>query len=169
MKKSAAFLASCALACAFPAVAGDASFIEKAAQGGMAEVEAGELAANKATNSEVRKFALMMVKDHGAANQKLAQLAKSEGIPLPDSYGETHRSQLQALQAIDGPRFDQAYMAQMVKAHEQTVQLLKSEIASGQDPEIKAHASAMLPTVEAHLREAYRLTGQEHAPIPSSP
>jgi len=161
-------MGSCIVAFAFPALAADSTFIEKAAQGGMAEVEAGELAANKATNSEVRKFALMMVKDHGAANQKLAQLAKSEGIPLPDTYGEAHRSQLQALQSVDGPRFDQAYMAQMVKAHEETVQLLKSEIASGQDPEIKAHAAATLPTVEAHLRAAYRLTGQEHAPTPAS-
>jgi putative membrane protein len=168
MTKSVAFIASCVLILAFPALAAESSFIEKAAQGGMAEVEAGELAANKATSSEVRKFALMMVKDHGAANQKLAQLAKSEGVPLPETYGESHRSQLKALQAADGPRFDQAYMAQMVKAHEETVHLLKSEMASGQDPEIKAYAAGMLPTVESHLREAYRLTGQEHAPMPGS-
>ena len=168
MTKSVAFFASCVFSLAFPALAADSSFIEKAAQGGMAEVEAGELAANKATSSEVRKFALMMVKDHGAANQKLAQLAKSEGIPLPETYGEAHRSQLKALQAADGARFDQAYMAQMVKAHEETVHLLKSEMASGQDPEIKAYAAGMLPTVESHLREAYRLTGQEHSPMPGS-
>jgi putative membrane protein len=166
MTKFAAYLGSCAFVLAFPALAADSSFIEKAAQGGMAEVEAGELAANKATNSDVRKFAMMMVKDHGAANQKLAQLAKSEGVPLPDTYGEAHRSQLKALQAVDGPRFDQAYMAQMVKAHEETVHLLKSEIASGQDPEIRAYAESMLPTVESHLREAYRLTGRENAPMP---
>jgi len=168
MTKSTAFFASCAFVLAFPAVAADSSFIEKAAQGGMAEVEAGELAANRATNPDVRKFALMMVNDHGAANQKLAQLAKSEGVQLPETYGEAHRSQLQALQAVDGPRFDQAYMAQMVKAHEETVHMLKSEIASGQDAEIKAYAQGMLPTVESHLREAYRLTGQEHAPMPGS-
>lgn len=168
MTKSAAFLGTCALAFAVSAVAASSTFVERAAQGGMAEVEAGELAANKATNAEVRKFAMMMVKDHGAANQKLAQLAKSEGIPLPDTYGEAHRSQLKALQSVDGARFDQAYMAQMVKAHEETVQLLKSEIASGQDPEIKAYAAAMLPTVEAHLQEAYRLTGRENTPVPAA-
>ena len=169
MTKSAAFVASSVLVFACPALAGEANFIVKAAQGGMAEVEAGELAANKATNSEVRKFALMMVKDHGAANQKLAALAKSEGIPWPETYGEAHRSQLKALQAVNGPRFDQAYMAQMVKAHEETVQLLKSEIATGQDPEIRDHAAAMLPTVEMHLREAYRLTGRDYAPMPATP
>jgi putative membrane protein len=152
---------------AVPAMSDDSSFVQKAAQGGMAEVEASQLAANKATNSEVRKFALMLVKDHGAANEKLAEVAKSEGMKLPDTYGDTHKANLQALQAADGARFDQAYLAQMVKSHEQSVQALKAEIEAGQKPAVKAFAQEILPTVESHLREAYRLTGKSPAPAPA--
>ena len=56
----------------------------------------------------------------------------------------------------------------MVKAHEKTLGLLKSEIASG-DRDTKALAQELLPTVQSHLREAYRLTGEHDkaAALPS--
>jgi putative membrane protein len=146
---------------AFEALAADdTAFIEKASKGGIAEVEASQLAANKTTNSQVRDFALMLTKDHGAANKKLADLAKSKGLP-PATMDETQKATLKTLQATDGSRFDAAYMAQMVKSHEESVQLLKSEIAAGQDPAVKAYAQQVLPTVESHLRRAYELTGDE--------
>ena len=163
MKTVATFVALGLTLLAFSALSDDKSFIEKAAQGGMAEVEAGELAANKATNQEVRKFGMTMAKEHGAANKKLADLAKSKGIELPDSMGEKHMETLETLQATDGPRFDAKYMEDMVKGHEEMVQLLKDEIASGQDAAVKAFAQEMLPTVESHLKEARRLTGKQSA------
>ena len=148
-------------ALAMTAWAGDPAFIEKAAQGGIAEVAAGQLASSKATNVDVRNFGAMMVRDHGAANEKLAVLAKSEGVTMPDAYGEEHAAMLKTLEAADGTSFDQTYMSHMVEAHEKTVQLMKSEITTGQDPEVRAYAESALPTVEKHLREARRITGQE--------
>jgi putative membrane protein len=126
----------------------------------MAEVMAGKLAATRGTTDAVRDFGMMMAKDHGAANQKLAELAKSKGIELPATAGETHLAAYKALQSQDGARFDPAYVADQVKGHEQAVQLLKSEIASGQDPDAKKLAQELLPTVEKHLQEAYRLAGK---------
>jgi putative membrane protein len=102
----------------------------------------------------------MMVKDHEAANRKLADIAKAKGISLPQTAGEAPLAEYKSLQALDGARFDSAYLAGQVKAHEETVQLLKSEIASGKDPEAKAFAQEILPAVQSHLKEAYRLTGQ---------
>ncbi len=103
----------------------------------------------------------MMVKDHGAANEKLAALAKSEGVALPESYSAEHAAMLQMLKSAESGSFDRAYMSHMVEAHEKTVQLIKSEMTEGQDPEVRAYAEAALPTVEKHLREAQRLAGQE--------
>jgi putative membrane protein len=163
MKLIASLIAAGLLLGATLAQADDASFYDKAAKGGMAEVMAGKLAARKATNGEVRDFGAMMVKDHGAANQKLADIAKSKSIKLPETAGEEHLAQYKSLQSQQGARFDAAYLDAQVKAHEETVQLLKAEIASGQDTEAKAFAQEILPTVEAHLREAKRLTGEPEA------
>jgi putative membrane protein len=160
MKNFATLVALGLTMLAFAAFSADDTFIEKASRGGIAEVEASELAANKATNSQVREFAIMLAKDHGAANSKLAGLAKSKGME-PVTIDENQKATLQALQATDGSRFDAAYLAQMVKSHEESVHLLKSEIASGQDPAVKAYAQEVLPTVESHLKKAYELTGHE--------
>ena len=49
----------------------DSSFYKSLAQGGLAEVDLGQLASEKATNPSVKDFGTMMVKDHSAANEEL--------------------------------------------------------------------------------------------------
>ena len=159
MKSFASLIAVALILTSPSAFSADESFYEALAQAGMAEVMAGKLAANKGTTDAVRDFGMMMMKDHGAANQKLADLAKSKGIKLPATAGEAHLAAYKSLQSKDGARFDPAYIAGQVKGHEEAVQLLKSEIASGQDPDAKKLAEELLPTVEAHLKEANRLAG----------
>jgi putative membrane protein len=56
------------------------------------------------------------------------------------------------LEVLSGGTFDKSYVEDQVKAHRETVELLKSEIATGQDPDAKAFAQKVLPTVESHLR-----------------
>src|SRR5436305_1121932 len=51
----------------------DNSFANEAAQGGMAEVQIGQLAVSKTQNSEVKQFAQKMVADHTKANDELKE------------------------------------------------------------------------------------------------
>ena len=53
----------------------------------------------------------MMVDQHGATNQKLADLAKAKGIELPATPSEAKLDSFKALQAKEGARFDQDYVA----------------------------------------------------------
>lgn len=140
---------------------GAQSFLDKLAQGNMAEIEAGQLAENKGTSAEVKEFGAMMVEHHTAANDKVMALAKSKNVALPTAPNEKQTESVKALQAKLGPRFDPEYIAEQVKAHEETVNLLKAEIASGRDPETKALAQELLPTVQNHLRQAYKLAGKD--------
>ena len=61
----------------------DHACVMKAAEGGMAEVELGQLAADKATSDEVKKFGQRMVTDHGKANDELKSLAQQKNITIP--------------------------------------------------------------------------------------
>ncbi len=160
MRAFASFLAASLTLVAVAAIPSDSTFLETLAEGGRAEVEAGQLAANKGTSPAVRRFGLMMVKDHGAANKRIATVAKAQGLALPTAFSEEKTEMLNRLRKQEGVRFDQEYLAHMVSAHEKTVELLKSEIAGGTSTDTKALAQELLPTVEAHLGEAYRLTGQ---------
>ena len=138
----------------------DTSFYKTLAAGGMAEVDLGRLAEQNSTDPKVKDFAQMMVKDHSAANQKLESLAAAKDVPLPktlDAGGEAMKSKLQGL---SGSSFDKAYIESQLKAHEKTVNLLEKEISSGQDPQAKAFAQSVLPTVQHHL-EAVRTLAHE--------
>jgi putative membrane protein len=135
--------------------------LDKLAQGSMAEVESGQLAENKGTSDDVKEFGAMMAEQHGQALDKIKSVAKSKNVTLPTAPSKAQMDTYKALQAREGARFDAEYVAAMVKAHEETVSLLKSEIASGQDPATKALAQELLPTVQNHLNEAYKLAGKD--------
>lgn len=60
-------------------------FVKKAGAGGAAEVEMGELGAEKATNAEVKAFAQKMVADHTKANKELMAVAKAKAWKRPPS------------------------------------------------------------------------------------
>jgi len=129
----------------------DASFFKKAAEGGLAEVELGNLAQKKSENQSVKDFGAMMVTDHSAANDKLKALAASKNITLPSSPSVGQMATKTKLEVESGKTFDKAYIKGMIDDHVKDIREFKKEAASGQDPEAKAFAAATLPTLEGHL------------------
>ncbi len=131
----------------------DAKFYKAAAEGGIAEVEAGKLAQSKSSDSSVQDFGALMVSDHSAANDKLKALAASKDLKLPTSSSVAQMATKAKLDVLSGKTFDSAYIKAMIKDHEAAILLFKREIAHGQDPDAKAFATATLPTLQAHLRK----------------
>jgi putative membrane protein len=129
----------------------DASFFKNAAEGGMAEVDAGKLAQEKGNSQAVKDFGAMMVHDHSAANAKLQSIAAAENVKLPTSASVMQMTSKKELQMLSGDSFDKSYIRNQIKAHEDTMALFNKEIASGQDAHAKDFASSTLPTVQAHL------------------
>jgi len=61
----------------------DREFAMKAASGSLAEVQAAQLAEQRATSPQIKQFAQRMITDHTAANTELQQIAKQADISLP--------------------------------------------------------------------------------------
>jgi len=150
---------ACPLA-SFGAANPDASFFKHAAEGGIAEVDAGNLAQQKADAQNVKDFGAMMVKDHSAANEKLQSIAAAKGITLPTSASVGQMAAKAKLDVLSGSTFDKSYIKGQVRAHEQTVGLFRKEITSGQDPDAKAFAKDTLPTVRSHLKAIKAIAAQ---------
>lgn len=131
----------------------DRAFVHAATVGGLAEVELGRLAAQKASN-RTKDFAERMVRDHSTANDRLSTLVKTEGIAPSDKLDEEHRAMRASLEQSSGTQFDNAYMQGQITEHQKTAQLLEYEIGSGDNAELKDFASDVLPTGLAHLRMA---------------
>jgi putative membrane protein len=132
----------------------DKKFMRDAAQGGMAEVELGKLATEKASSDDVKRFGQRMVDDHSKANDELKQIASSEGVTLPDTLNAKDKALKVRLSKLSGENFDRAYMESMVKDHKKDVADFQKESASGSDPQVKQFASKTLPTLQDHLQQA---------------
>jgi len=126
----------------------------EAAMGGMAEVELGQLASEKAQSDQVKQFAQRMVTDHGKANDELKSLAQSKNIALPTDPGAKHKATKDRLSKLSGAQFDRAYMQEMVNDHRKDVSDFEKESKSGKDPEVKAWAAKTLPTLQEHYQMA---------------
>ena len=132
----------------------DKEFVQKAAIGGMAEVQMGKLAQQKAGSEQVKQFGSRMVEDHSKANDELKQVASNKGLTLPTDLDAKHKSKVAKLEKLSGAQFDRAYMDEMVDDHKHDVSDFEKQSKSGHDADIKAFASKTLPTLQEHLKLA---------------
>jgi len=132
----------------------DAKFAQEAAIGGMAEVEMGKLAVQKAQNDQVKQFGQRMIDDHSKAGDELKALASKENITLPTEIDAKHKATINKLSALSGAAFDHAYMSDMVKDHQHDVADFQKEASNGSNTDLKGWASKTLPTLQDHLRMA---------------
>ncbi len=130
----------------------DEAFLQKATEAGLGEIAAGQLAQAKGSRESVRQFGAMMVKDHGAANEKLKAIARNKGITLSQEPDLKHTAQAELMGQRVGPDFDRLYIDAQIRDHKEAEALLHEEIALGQDADAKAFAQDILPKVQAHLK-----------------
>ena len=131
--------------------ADDAKFATTAAGDGLAEVNAGKMAQNKAVSPRVKEFATMMVNDHTKAGDELAALAKTKNIALPLMPGADAKKGADDLAAKSGKDFDKAYIDAMLDGHKKAVKLFEDASQNCKDPDLKAFATKTLPTLKMHL------------------
>jgi len=130
---------------------GDLAFMNDAAPGGMAEVELGKMAADKAQNADVKAFGQNMVKDHSKANDELKQLAAQKKVMLPPDVMPAHKQLMEKLSKLSGADFDKEYVKAMVEAHEKDVAAFENVSKTAADADVKAFATKTLPTLKMHL------------------
>jgi putative membrane protein len=129
-------------------------FLEKAAQGSMAEIELGKLAMEKASAPQVKDLAKRIVDDHTKALDEVKKLAGAKGVTLPAEVDAKHRRLHDKLAKKSGNDFDREYTDEMEDEHSKDVREFKSMAKSAKDADVKSFASATLPTLEQHLQMA---------------
>jgi putative membrane protein len=132
----------------------DTKFMKEAAEGGLAEVSLGQLAADKGSSNDVKAFGQRMVSDHTKANDQLKQIASQKKIDLPQDLNAKDKAKKAALEKLSGDQFDREYMKAMVADHKKDVSDFQRESTSGHDPDVKNFAAQTLPTLKEHLQQA---------------
>jgi len=131
--------------------AADQKFIKTAAQGGMTEVQLGQLASTKGMREDVKAFGAQMVKDHGQANDELKTLASAKGITLEDKLDAKHAVMVDKFSKMEGAQFDKAYIDDMVADHKKDAAEFDEEAKNAKDPELKAFAEKTATVIHSHL------------------
>jgi len=129
-------------------------FLVKAADGGLAEVAAGQTAQQKAMNARVKDFASMMVSDHTGANGTVKTLAAARNVTLPSEPSQEHKDNAAKVAEKTGKDFDKAYMKMMVDDHEKTIKLFEKGRDDSKDEEVKTFITNTIPKLQQHLDSA---------------
>ena len=124
------------------------------------DIDAGKLAASKATNAEVKKFAQTMVTDHTGVNkQAVALVTKLKVTPADNDTAKSlydgGKSNVTALKALKGKEFDKAYIDHEVAYHTAVLEAVdKTLIPGAKNEELKALLVKVRPAFVAHLEHA---------------
>jgi len=97
-----------------------------------------------------------MIDDHTKANEQLKSLAQQKKLEVSSDAELMDKAKAMILQVRDDS-FDRSYANNQVVAHEQTIQIFRSEAQTSDDAELKAFAEKTLPALEHHLEQAKAL------------
>lgn len=130
----------------------DKVFVRQALQGGMAEVELGQLALEKSSNEDVKQFAQKMVDDHTKLGEQMKQVAQQLGVKPPDKLSSKDKATMAKLQALNGDAFDKAYIKDMVKDHQQDAKEFKREAQNTSNPALQDVVPQGAQMIDQHLQ-----------------
>lgn len=132
----------------------DKQFMIIAAKTDMTEAHEGQLAGNQARRADVKDFAKTLVQDHTESYQHLTELAAKTGVSIPKGIDAAKDRIIEQLVHLKGDRFDRQFALDEIAAHRRAIAAFKREAALGQDAEVKAYATKMIPILEKHLKLA---------------
>ena len=127
------------------------------------DIDAGQLAADRGMNAEVKKFGQMMVTDHKGVNKAASDLVTK--LKVTPEENETSRAlkaggdkNVASLKALKGAAFDKAYIDHEVAYHTQVLDALdKTLIPGAKNAELKALLVKVRPAFVAHLEHAKKI------------
>lgn len=136
------------------ASAADKRFVKDAMQGGMAEVQLGQLASDKGNSGDVKEFGQKMVHDHTELNDQMKQVAGQVGVTPPESVTPMDKALETKLKALSGDDFDKAYIRAMVKDHRKDLMDFKKEASTGSSSTVKDAANKGSQVIAEHFKMA---------------
>ena len=123
------------------------------------EIELAKLALSNAQNPQVKAYADMMIKDHGANLEKTQTLEKTLDIkPVKNdlvlSMEKQGMKETHNLNKLKGNSFDVMYIDAMIKGHQDMLTILNATMDQIDNPVLKEHVTNTKKSVEHHLNAA---------------
>jgi putative membrane protein len=130
----------------------DRSWIHRAHQANLAEMEVGHLAGLDGGSKAIQSAGAMLIRDHQALDSELIQVAKKLRLTLPTSPTVQQTTTADRLSKENGQRFDTDFTASMLTAHRSMIAATRYEIAHGSAAAVVGLAKQALPVLVKHLK-----------------
>ncbi|CAN5434961.1 hypothetical protein BH10ACI4_BH10ACI4_19670 [soil metagenome] len=141
-------------------------FLRKAAAGGMAEVQLGQLATEKAQADDVKAFGQKMVTDHTALIEKMKPFADAKGVSAPKKISKDDQAEYEKLSGLSGAEFDTEYVTFMVKDHHKDLKEFTEAAQHTTDPELKEAILKGQSVIAQHTLMIDKLAQSKGIPTP---
>ena len=130
----------------------DQSFVHKAMEDSVAEVEMGKLAEQKSPSADVKQFGEKMAQIHQQLNEQMKPVADRLGVSAPKNPSKKDKQEIAKMQTLSGPEFDTAFIQAMMKDQKSDVKDFKDEAQGAQDPTVLHLAKLDEPVLSQHLQ-----------------
>jgi putative membrane protein len=147
----------------------DKMFLQKASEGGMAEIQLGQLAAEKGSSGEVKQFGQKMVEDHTKLNEQMKPIADTLGVSAPKHLNKVDQAEYDKLSGLSGDAFDQEYITDMVKDHRKDLHEFRREETATSNPALKQAVGQAEQVISQHLSMIQGIAQQKGIQVPDGP
>jgi len=144
----------------------DKFFLRKATEGGLAQVQLGQLAATNSSSPEVKQLGQKLADEHQKLNASIAAVADSIGVRLPKKPGKSDEETYNKLKALSGEAFDKEYLICMVREHHDDLRDFRIESETTDETQLKETADEGAKMLREHLGAVIRLAKQNGVPLP---
>lgn len=139
-----------------------ATFVKKVPASNEFEIQSSQMALEKASADDVKKFAQQMIDDHTKAGEDFKK-ALSQGqttsatTPADSTLMPEQQKMLDELKAASGDEFQSKYITMQANAHKEAVAMFSAYANSGDDPALKEFAKKTLPVLKMHEEHVKQL------------
>lgn len=129
----------------------DRMFVRKATVGGYAEVQFGQLAAQKASSNDVKKLGQKLVDDRAVLDKEMSPAADELGVRAPEKMSKGDQEEFNKLSALTGAEFDKEYLTYSLMSHRKGLHEFHAEVAQTDDPVLKDALTNSTKVMAGHL------------------
>lgn len=131
-----------------------AGYVAMAGASDLWEIESSKALLDKSANTDLKKFAQMMIDNHTESTQKIKTAAQSAKItPAPPKLDADQQRMLDEIKAANASGIHEAYTRHQRTAHQKALALHQNYASNGDDQALKKAAGEIVPVIQKHITE----------------
>jgi len=132
------------------------------------EIQAGELAQQRAQDPQIKDYAQKIVQEHQQATDQIKQIAQAVGVDVSSNQlDDVHKAKLAELQKKQGEAFDKCYIFGQAGGHLTAVLGTQYAAQTAQNDQLKQFLMQLQPKLQQHLQQAMQISGAGSARMAS--